>query len=318
VHRLAALSLILLATSACTALLSPGEAQCEKDADCKARGFANAACEAQVCVSTSECDVPADCKGFTDPICTDHKCSEKPVDPVWGCLGHVTEPTPDQTKKVALSIKLELVDLTPVTTVTVDICDKLDPGCVGANPDLPKGLTPGADGMMHLSLPQGFDGFVRITDNSLPTDDQQRIVDSRVYVGRPIVTPPDTKAVQLLRRIDFNQLVPLSGTTADPTRGTAILLAVDCQGKSASGVRFETAGADAKSVQFYLINQAPTTPPTATSTDADGFGGFFNLPVSAGTSVVKSYRAADDVYIGESSFQIYADTISYVQIAPTP
>ena len=60
--------------------------------------------------------------------------------------------------------------------------------------------------------------------------------------------------------------------------------------------------ADAASLEFYLINQAPTTPPTATATDVDGFGGFFNLPVSA--AVVRAYRDSDDVYIGESSFHV--------------
>jgi hypothetical protein len=295
VHRLPPISLILLACSGCTAILSPGEAQCDKTADCAARGFADAVCKNQICVA-----------------------APTPPDPVWGCLGDVTEPTPDPSKTVTFNIKLELVDLTPVTQVTVDVCDKLDIGCVGTNPADPKGLTPGSDGTLQIQ--QGFDGFVRVTSTLAETDppDPQRVMSSRVYVGRPIVTPPDTKAVQLLRRIDFNQLIPLSGTTADPTRGTAILLGVDCQGKSASGVRFETASADSQSVEFYLINQAPTTPPTATSTDADGFGGFFNLPVSAGSSVVKSIREKDGVYVGESSFQIFADTISYVQIAPTP
>lgn len=296
-HRLSPLPLILLACSGCTAILSPGEVQCEKTADCTARGFKDAVCKNQLCE-----EAPA------------------PPDLVWGCLGNVTEPTPDPAKTVAFSIKLELVDLTPVTAVTVDVCDKLDVGCVGTNPADPKGLTPGSDGTLHLELQQGFDGFVRVTSTLPETEPPEplRIMDSRVYVGRPIVTPPDTKAVQLLRRIDFNQLIPLSGTTADRTRGTAITLAVDCQGKAASGVRFETASADAQSVEFYLINQAPTTPPTATATDADGFGGFFNLPVGAGSSLVKSVRDADGTYVGESSFQIFADTISYVQIAPTP
>ncbi len=122
--------------------------------------------------------------------------------------------------------------------------------------------------------------------------------------------------VQLLRKADYALLAAFAGEDVDPTRGTAIVLSIDCSGESGSGVRFESPNADAASLEFYLINQAPTTPPTATATDVDGFGGFFNLPVSA--AVVRAYRDSDDVYIGESSFHVLANTISYVQVAPTP
>ena len=36
------------------------------------------------------------------------------------------------------------------------------------------------------------------------------------------------------------------------------------------------------------------------------------------TTVARSYRAKQNDFVGESSFQIVANTISYVQIAPTP
>jgi hypothetical protein len=173
---------------------------------------------------------------------------------------------------------------------------------------LPKGLSPDTTGLVTLSVPQGFDGFVKITG--------PEIMDSRVFVGRPIVTPPTTKEVQLLRPFDYSTLAAFAGLTIDPDRGSAILLAIHCGGENASGVRFESASADSESQEFYLINQAPTAPPTATETDVDGFGGFFNLP--AGAAIARSFRAKDDVYIGESSFQVIANTISYVQIAPTP
>jgi hypothetical protein len=122
--------------------------------------------------------------------------------------------------------------------------------------------------------------------------------------------------VQMLSPTDFDLLATLAGDTPDPTRGTAIVLVVDCRGDGAGGVRFETPNADSGTLQFYLINQAPALPPTATATDNDGFGGFFNLPESS--AVVRAFRDEDDVFIGESSFQILAGTISYVLVAPTP
>ena len=196
----------------------------------------------------------------------------------------------------------------PVLGANIDVCDKLDLDCKGSSTNFPKGLEPDADGVVKLSVLQGFDGFVRIS--------HPEVMDSRVFVGRPIITPPKTKEVQLLRKSEYLLLAAFAKQEVDPLRGSAILLAIDCQGESASGVRFETPTADGKSLGFYLINQAPTPPPTATETDIDGFGGFFNLP--EGADVARAFRAKDDVYVGESSYHVLANTVSYVQIAPTP
>jgi hypothetical protein len=276
---------VLLLSAGCTVLLDPGEQQCQVDKDCTARGFSGATCKAGVCEKAET------------------------VDPVWGCLGNVVEPVPDPSKKVALSERLVLAgDRSAVTMATVDVCDKLDLDCTGTNPDFPKGLMPDSTGLVTFSVIQGFDGFIRIAGPD--------VMDSRVFVGRPVVKPPAVKEVRLLQPNDYQILAAFAKQTVDPTRGTAILYEVDCQGLAASGVKFKTPNADSQSLEFYLINQAPEAPPTATSTDVDGFGGFFNLPV--GAAVAQGYRAKDDAYIGESSFQVLANTISYVQIAPTP
>lgn len=283
-HRLAVLMLpLLLAAGGCSVVLDPGESQCETTPDCAARGFADAVCTNSVC--------------------------EKRVDPVWGCLGSVVEPVPDKTRKVEISVRLTLAgDKSPVVAATVDVCDKLDIDCTGKNPDSPKGLMSDASGVITFKVAQGFDGFIRVT--SMDT------VDSRIFVGRPIITPPLVKEVRLLLKNDYSSLVKLAGETEDPTRGTSILLAIDCQGLPVSAVRFESPSVDTNSREFYLINQTVTTPPAGTQTDVDGFGGFFNMPV--GTAVARSFRASDSAPVGESSFHVLARTISYVQIAPTP
>lgn len=270
-----------VATAGCTVLLDPGQQQCQTTSDCTARGFAGAVCTANVC--------------------------EK-VDPVWGCLGNVVEQVPDPTKTVTFVEQLTFTDQSPVTMATVDVCAKLDLECAQIDPNYPKGLTPGADGSVSLTVIQGFDGFIRITG--------PQIVDSRVFVGRPIVTAPSVKSVRLLQPSEYGIIVAYAKQQVDMTRGTAILYSVDCSGNAASGVRFTCPVADTQSQEFYLINQIPTTPPTATTTDVDGFGGFLNLPV--GPAVANSYRASDGAFIGDSSFDVLAYTISYVQIAPTP
>lgn len=287
VFRLFLMASGVLLAQACTAVVAGDDAQCNTDDECVARGFTDAACVDQVCVETQVMD-----------------------DPVWGCLGTVVEPVPDPSRSVAFDIALVYaVGGAPVGTDTViDICDKLDITCVDDDPLYPKGLHPDAAGSIEVVVPEGFDGFVQVTGPEL--------VDSRIYVGRPIVEPPSVEEVQLLSPDDFGLLATLAGDEPDPTRGSAIVLVLDCKGDGVSGVRFETPTSDDETVQFYLINQAPAPTPTATATDKDGFGGFFNLPVSS--AVVRGFREVDDAFIGESSFQILAETISYVLVAPTP
>lgn len=276
---------LLFAAEGCSVVLDPGESQCDTTPDCAARGFA-------------------------DSRCTNHVCEKMvAVDPVWGCLGSVVEPVPDLSKKVELSVRLRFAaDKSPVAGADIDVCDKLDLNCTGKNPDSPKGLKSAADGQVTFSVVQGFDGFIRVSS--------PEVVDSRIFVGRPIITPPLVKEVRLLSKDDYSLLIKFAKQVEDPTRGTAILLAIDCQGLPAIGARFESPSVDATSLEFYLINQAPTPPPAATQTDVDGFGGFFNVP--AGAAVARSFRASDSTLVGESSFQVLANTISYVQIAPTP
>ena len=279
----------ILLAQACTVVVAGDEQQCSADADCADRGFVDAVCVEQVCVEKDE-----------DII----------TDPVWGCLGNVVEPIPDLTKTVSFEVRLAYaVSGAAVGTDTViDVCEKLDPDCTATSPDFPKGLNPDPNGIVDLTVREGFDGFVKITGTDL--------VDSRVYVGRPIVEPPTVEEIQMFAPSHLQALASTAMQTPDPTRGTAIVLVQDCSGDGVGGVRFETPAADSETLQFYLINQFPTPPPEATTTDADGFGGFFNVPV--GPSVMRAFRDEDDAYIGESSYQILADTISYVLVAPTP
>lgn len=277
----------VLLAQACNVIVAGDDAQCTTTDDCAARGFAGAICVDQLCVAEDVVD-----------------------DPVWGCLGEVVEPTPDPSKSVAFEVRLAYAvgGAAASTDTVIDICDKLDITCADDDPRYPKGLHPDASGVVEVVVPEGFDGFVQVTGPDL--------VDSRVYVGRPIVEPPPVQEIQLLSPTDLDLLATLAGEEPDPTRGTAIVLVVDCKGDGGGGVRFETPNGDMETLQFYLINQAPTVPPTAKATDKDGFGGFFNLPVSS--AVVRAFREEDDVFIGESSFQVIAQTISYVLVAPTP
>ncbi len=284
--RLFLICSLALFAQGCNLVVAGDDAQCSVDDDCTARGFQDAACVEQVCVSTVSSD------------------------PVWGCLDNLDVETPDPSKTISFDIDLVYaVGGAAVSMSTVvDVCDKLDLNCEANTPGLPRGLNPDGNGNVDITVPEGFDGFVQVTGPNL--------VDSRVYVGRPLFEPPSVEAVQLLSPSDFDLLATLAGDPPDPMRGTSIVLAIDCSGDGAGGIRFESNNADADTTAFYLVNQQPVTPPTTTSTDGDGFGGFFNMPV--GPAVVRGIREDDDRYIGESSFQILAETISYVLVSPTP
>jgi len=271
----------------CTAVVAGDDQQCASDDDCASRGFENATCTDAVCVAKDDVVVTP-----------------------WGCLGMVEEPEPDPTKTVSFDVRLAYATSGAAVgaDTDVDICDKLDPDCTNSDPKYPKGLHPDPGGIVNVVVPEGFDGFVKITGSNL--------VDSLVYVGRPIVDPPSVEEIQLFAPAEYSALAMSAGQQPDPTRGTAIVLVVDCTGDGGGGVRFETPNADGDTLQFYLINQFPQPAPTETATDSDGFGGFFNLPT--GAAVVRAYREEDDAYVGESSFRVVADTISYVLVAPTP
>lgn len=279
----------VLGLGACSLALNPGEPQCETDDDCDARGFAGAHCVDQICGG----GVGGGGTGGAGPF---------------SCLGNVIEPVPDTTKTINFTFQLAYAtDSVPLTDGDIDVCDKLDVDCTGASTgDYPKNLMPDASGNVSLTVHEGFDGFVRVT----ATD----TMDSRIYVGRPVVVPPKVKQVQLLRPQEYAALVGIAQLTPDPTRGTAIVLGLDCNGDANAGIRFESPAADGNSKEFYLVNQQPALPPDVIATDKDGFGGFYNLKPSA--TVVRSYLG--DQYIGESSFSVLANTISYVQVAPTP
>jgi hypothetical protein len=279
---------VALAATGCTALLDPGQQQCETTADCAGHGATPLACMANVCVTVD---------------------AAAPPDPIWGCLGNVVAPTPDPSKKVTITEQLVLaIDFSPVTDVTVDVCDKLDVNCTGTNPDFPKGLHPDAQGNVTAAVQQGFDGFVRVLG---PTT-----LNSLIFIGQPLITPPSVKVIQLLRPNDYSAIAQIAGQTVNKARGTAILEGIDCEGQPNSGIRFTSANADAETLTFYLINMLPQHPPMTTQTDVSGYGGFFNMPV--GSAVGKAYLVKGDVCIGESSFNVDPYTISYVLVAPSP
>ena len=170
-------------------------------------------------------------------------------------------------------------------------------------------------GYVTFSVPQSCTGYVQHAGSS--------IVTSQIWVGNPIVAPLSVKSVELLSPIGVHRSSPKSrGRTQDvmPVPGTpAIVIGFAAMSLAAAGSARDPehhpgARGDPAVLPHHSVSLRSRR--RRRRLDSSGAGGFYNMPV--GVALVKSYRQAGDVYIGESSFQVSNDTISYVLVSPTP
>lgn len=188
------------------------------------------------------------------------------ADPKWACLGKAEMPS-----AVALrpSVGLTLAVLDPALQTTpaglqVRACNRIDVDCM--TPALPPtGVS--SDGLVHLSLDQGFNGFLEITS---PT-----IVPFLFFVSRPL----QTERQETLFVIGPGSLQALAGAgdvVLDPARGFLLLRAFDCQGALVTGVQVSN---DAGGQPFNFVDGLPNV--GADVTDANGIVGFVNVPIGS-------------------------------------
>ncbi|HKO94441.1 MAG TPA: hypothetical protein VJU61_24975, partial [Polyangiaceae bacterium] len=188
------------------------------------------------------------------------------ADPRWACLGKAEPPS-----AVALrpSVGLTLAVLDPALQTTpesllVRACNRIDVDCM--SPALPAaGVS--SDGLVHLSLDQGFNGFLEITS---PT-----IVPFLFFVSRPL----QTERQESLNVIGPTTLQALAGSgdvVIDPTLGFLLLRSFDCQGELASGVSVSN-GAGGE--PFNFVDGLPNV--GGDVTDANGIVGFVNVPTGS-------------------------------------
>ena len=118
------------ALGACSLLLDTSAQQCSSNGDCQTRGgpFSNAICWNHVCVTPSTVTSSSAGGGGStgsgggggggmggDP--------DASIDPVWGCLGHVTmEMPPPRMLDVSLPF-FDLIRMVPITGVGVLLCN---------------------------------------------------------------------------------------------------------------------------------------------------------------------------------------------------
>ncbi len=269
----------LLVASACSVLYDTSEVQCESDSDCADRGFEGAAC-------------------------VDHVCQDVSASGDWGCLGSVQWPSAGSGKMTLSVMVIDVITEQPPTDLEVKLCPKLDVECTNPS-DSDQRFN--EQGMLEVTVNAGFDGYLEMTS---PT-----ITPSLFFVTRPVWE--DTVVPGVLPVVSpegFDGIAQAIGTTRDPEMGHTFVVAANCNGEPAAGVRFEVGDENEKTAPYYMINNAPVG--SQTSTDAAGNGGFLNL--DTGFASITGYVASSGALIGESSFIVRAGAVSYPRIIPTP
>jgi len=190
----------------------------------------------------------------------------KRVDPKWACLGEADPPSAVALRpSVGLTVAvLDSALLTTPAGLQVRACNRIDVDCM--TPALPP-IGVSSDGLVHLSLDQGFNGFLEITG---PT-----IVPFLFFVSRPL----QTERQETLNVIGPASLQALAGSgdvMIDPTLGFLLLRAFDCQGELASGVSVSNG---AGGLPFNFVDGLPNI--GADVTDVNGIVGFVNVPTGA-------------------------------------
>ena len=245
----------------------------------------------------------------------------------WGCLGNVTV---DAAPPGNVNVIVPLVDLTSQKGLTAAdvfgrICAKIDVNC---NSPLPNGdagviLSPDGQGLLHLTIPAGFDGFVLIDpiipDGGAPSDAGDAgppnvFVPSLVFFNPPLEHDVLYTTIVMVKTSELGQIAQVEGTTIDPQYGAVFMETVDCNAKASAGVSVVIDSQTSTTQGFYFKGGLPAL--NAPSTDQTGYAGFVNVPL--GTRTVTGTLQATQQKIGTATVFTKASTISYTTMAPSP
>lgn len=317
------LGLLVVTGAACSLLLDTSGEQCTSDVDCAGK-FVHAQCINRVCVSADAGGPIVDASGDSP---TDGALDATVDAGPWGCLGKVA---PSTSPSISVNVVVPLVDLTtqqPVTSVdvTANVCARIDVTCTNplTNGDGGVQVLPDPMGLLHLSLPAGFDGFVRIDPvfpaaDAAATDPDAGVpnvfVPSLVFFNPRIDHDLVYTTVVMVRRSELAQIAQIEGTVIDPSVGAVFLATDDCQGKPAPGVSVSLDSTGPSTQGFYFFNGLPVL--NGASTDSTGYAGFMNAPL--GSRVVSGKVAATGQEIGTTAVFTRPSTISYTVLAPSP
>jgi hypothetical protein len=165
------------------------------------------------------------------------------------------------------------------------------------------GVSVSIDGVLHLPLSQGFDGFIELTSPSS--------VSTMFFVNQPLMTD-SREAFRIINQMGLQALAASSGVTIDPALGHLVVRAFDCEGAPASNVQFSTNRAGG--AVFSFANGLPNA--GADVTTSDGLGGFVNVP--PGLVVVQGIEVESQRPSGSMSVLVREGWFTYGNLEPLP
>lgn len=317
---------IVCAGVGCSLLVDADRLQCTTDADCQARGFGDAICIEALCQSAplsppDDTAPPREEKPgagaivardagdlgppTNDPIEAGVPALDAGGDPEWGCLADFAPPSVAAGSLVSYRLRFERGRQAnvPPEGLTLRLCRNDDATCAAPIVDIPE---PDATGLLTLELDPTFRGYLEVeAPDHMP---------SLAALPPRVVSPSEPQVIRLIERFDFFVLLSTTDIPYDSDRGFAIALTNSCLDQRAAGVVLSSLDIDDLTAAYYYRDGQPDL--EASQTDAQGAGGWSQLPVGA---IVAEARRADTLErIGVVEFQSRPGFVSYVPIGPTP
>jgi hypothetical protein len=177
------------------------------------------------------------------------------------------------------------------------VCDKLDVNC---GMPLTAAVSPSTDGVMHLTAPWNFDGFVEITSPGT--------VSTMYFVNRPL-RRDTARSFGIISTLALSGLAMQARIPLEPTLGHILIYVFDCMGDPASDVQLAS---DVGGLPFAFVGGLPNIGTDVTS--MQGIGGFVNVP--AGYALLQGHRVEGERLLGMANVTVRPGWFSYSDIQP--
>jgi len=233
-----------------------------------------------------------------------------PVDPGaaggpndWTCVGQLQPPTfiPGTSTGTIWVRQRASGNVVPGTTVR--ICAQQDPAC---DSPFDEGVTD-IVGYWPLLVPTSEPFFFEVSGSPA-------IVPALFYEFAPPAQPDFERTLAALSTSTLNEAASALGVTPAPSRGHVVVVARDCGGAPAAGVRFALDPTDGAATIGYWRDGVVA--PELAETGADGLALLVNVPAMS-TSVTARLTATDEE-ISSRLVNVRAGTTTVVSVEPWP
>lgn len=302
---------ILSASAVACSLVVQGAStpQCRVDSDCAGRQphVTGASCVSGVCqVSTSSIastDGGKDGAGAADASAPNNwDCLSKPAYPPFSKLSYSIIVHLRDGLSSTSNGSLDPYGGIPIVGATIQVCGTLDTNC--SVPHTPP-VTTDSRGVAVVDFPANTSNYLNIN--------APNYVRFLSYPAMRLLPQLETVPAEMsmVKRSDLPALVGLAQVTPDPNLGQIFFGVVYCDANpqlTPGGVSMALDKTDPSTALFYMNGNLPSL--TATKTDPNSGGGFFNVP-PGGRTVSASLQATGQ-RIGARTILIVPDAITQV------